>query len=201
MFDSFVIVDAGGRMEEMVVPSQQGLQLSSGFTITRNQTTRFIIDWELNKGLVAPSGRGHSAGSTAWKPRPSLRITDLTFFGSISDVVANTLVDADSCTTNLAEDAGNSIYIYEGADITPDDIFIDDEGIPVNAVGAPLATAQVKMTGNGGYDYLATFLAPGDCTVAFTCQGLDDTPEANEDVVISATANATVVHDEDPSQS
>jgi hypothetical protein len=195
--DSFVIVDAGGGMVELVVPSQRGLQLSSGFTITRNQTTSFIIDWDLNKGLVAPSGQGNSAGSTVWKLRPSLRITDLTSFGSISGVVANTLVDADSCTTNPAEDAGNSIYIYEGADVTPDDIHTDDEGIPINAVGAPLATAQVKMTENGGYDYLATFLAPGDYTVAFTCQGLDDTSEEDDPIVFSATANATVVDDEE----
>jgi hypothetical protein len=44
---------------------------------------------------------------------------------------------------------------------------------------------------------LATFLAPGDYTVAFTYQDLDDTSEAIEDVVFSATANATVVDDEE----
>jgi hypothetical protein len=39
------------------------------------------------------------------------------------------------------------------------------------------------MTENGGYDYLATFLASRDYAVAFTCQGLDDTSEASEDIV------------------
>jgi hypothetical protein len=87
-------------------------------------------------------------------------------------------------------------HIYEGTAITPDNIFIDDEGIPVNAAGAPLATAQANMTETGGYDYLATFLAPRNYTVAFTCQGLDDASAASEDIVFSAAANATVVDDQ-----
>lgn len=181
-FDSYVMTKDLNQQVELTVPSQQGLQLSSGFVITAGQSTNFIIDWDLNKGLVAP------VGQNAWKLRPSLRITDLATFGDISGIVANALIDDAACTTNPEEDAGNTVYIFEGADITPDDIDDTDPD--------PIATAQVIMNENGGYDYIATYIPPGDYTVAFTCQALDDEPETSEDIVFSAMVNATVVDGE-----
>jgi len=50
---------------------------------------------------------------------------------------------------------------------------------------------------NGGYDYLATFLGPEGYTVAFTCQDLDESSEASEDIAFSATANAKVADDDE----
>lgn len=176
-FDSYVMTDLG-EMIELAVVSQQGLQLSSGFTITQNQETSFIIDWDLNMGLTAPVGRD------AWQLRPSLRIVDETAFGEISGTVANALVESDTCDNDLVADTGNAVYIFEGADATPDDI---DE-----ADAEPLVTGEVKQDQNGNYTYMVTFLSPGDYTVAFTCQGLADDPATEDDIAFDAVSNATV---------
>lgn len=194
--DSYVTTDDLGTTEELVVTSQRGLQLSSGFVITAGQGTNFIIDWDLKKGLVAPATERQ-----AWKLRPSLRITDLATFGEISGTVANGLIEDAACSTAPDSDDGNSVYVFEKADATPEDIWIADEEAETQPSDArlamnPIATARVKMNDNGGYDYIVNYLAPGDYTVAFTCQALDDEPNAENDIVFSAVASATVVDDQ-----
>lgn len=175
--DSYVMTDQG-EMVELEVTSQRGLQLVSGFTITQNQDTSFIVDWDLRRGLTAP------ANQDGWKLTPALRIIDSTEFGDIAGTVAEDLVTAGSCTNDLAEDTGNAIYIYEGVDITPDDI---DQG-EID----PVATGAVKQDENGFYTYSITFLSPGDYTVAFTCQALDDDADTDDDIAFDGVANASV---------
>lgn len=181
-FDSYVITKEGA-MVELEVTSQQGLQLSSGFVITENQNTSFIIDWDLNQGLTAPENQD------GWKLRPSLRITDETEYGTISGSVAEGLLTAEGCTSNMAEDTGNNVYIYEGADVTPDDVDLGD--------GNPVATGAVTQDVNGFYTYSVTYLSPGEYTVAVTCQGLDDFPGEENDIAFAATGNATVTDGEE----
>lgn len=176
-FDSYVMTDLG-EMVELEVVSQQGLQLSSGFTITQGQHTSFIIDWDLNKGLTAP------AGMDTWRLRPSLRITDETAFGEISGTVSTALVEAADCDNDLVADTGNAVYVYQNADVVPDDI---DETDP-----EPLVTGEVQQDQNGAYTYMVPYLSPGDYTVAFTCQGLADDPATDDAITFGATANATV---------
>lgn len=183
-FDSYVMTTTG-QMIELEVTSQRGLQLSSGFTVTQNQDSSFIIDWDLAKGLTAPA----NPNQDGWMLRPSLRITDQTQYGSISGQVDETLLTASNCTNDLGADTGNSVYIYEGADVTPDDI---DQG----AVD-PLTTGVVKQDINGFYTYKVTYLSPGDYTVAYTCQASDDDPEVDDPIVFGTPSNATVTDGQD----
>lgn len=174
--DSFVITDTGQQIE-LEVPSG-GLRLVSGFTITQNQETSFIIDWDVRQGLTAP------ANQDSWKLTPALRIIDSTEFGDIAGTVAVGLVEDGSCTNDLAEDTGNAVYIYEGLDVTPNDIDQTDDD--------PVATGGVTQDENGNYTYSVTFLSPGDYTVAFTCQADDDEPDTEDDITFAGSANATV---------
>ncbi|MBD3647561.1 MAG: DUF4382 domain-containing protein [Pseudomonadales bacterium] len=180
--DSYVMTDEG-EMVELEVVSQQGLQLSSGFTITANQHTSFIIDWDLNQGLTAPLNQ------EGWKLRPSLRITDETEYGTIAGTVDEGLLTAEGWTSNMAEDIGNEVYIYEGADVTPDDIDLGE--------GNPVATGDITQDMNGFYTYSVTYLSPGEYTVAVTCQGLDDIPDEENDIAFAGVQNATVVDGEE----
>lgn len=95
---------------------------------------------------------------------------------------------ADTCNNDLAEDIGNKVHVYEGADVTPDDVDGDD--------GDPLAMGQVTQDQNGAYAYSVTFLSPGEYTVAFTCQGLADTPDSDDDIAFTAR-NATLEDDQE----
>ena len=159
-FDSFVDEDSGG-MVELRVPSASGLQLGNGFVVTANQNTSFVIDWDLRLGLNDP------VGSSCYKLKPSLRIIDMTEHGAIAGTVDPSLISDPSCTSDPNTEAGNVVYVYEGAGVVPDDIDdIDPE---------PVTTANVRMDSmTGNYEYVAAFLSPGLYTAAFTCQGQDD---------------------------
>lgn len=181
--DSYVTTVAGGQEElEMEVPSGT-VRLVSGFTITADQATRFIIDWDARSGLVHPPGR------SGYLLRPALRIIDMTAFGTLSGTVAaEYLTDAaNDCAGDAADlDVGNSVYIFTGAGATPDDI---DSAAP------PVATAGVEPDQSGIYRY-RTILSPGEYTVAFTCQGGNDLTGAGaDDDIAFSTAKDIVVED------
>jgi len=83
-------------------------------------------------------------------------------------ITAPMLTSNPACTSDPDTGAGNVVYIYEGADIVPDDI----DGIDPD----PVTTANVRLNADtGNYEYMAAFLSPGEYTAAFTCQGQDDT--------------------------
>jgi hypothetical protein len=144
-----------------------GLKLVSGFTVVAGCEASFVIDWNLREGLV------QAPGQDGYKLQPALRITDLQEYGTIAGTVATALVTAEGCTSDPNTGEGNSVYVFSGAGVTPDDF---DGTAP-----EPLATAEVRLDiGSGNYEYMATFLAPGDYTVAFTCMAGDDAvPDAN----------------------
>ena len=183
VFDSYLVDGSGGQVE-LRVPSgdQQGLRLVSGFTVTANGDSSFVIDWDLRKGLTKPNGQA------GYFLRPALRITDLTTYGSIRGTVADALVMDETCTSLVDEDKGNLVYIYEGANVTPVDIDGTDP--------EPLVTAPVTVDPNaaGAYTYSVQYLSPGNYTLAFTCHGIDDDPAAaNADLVFVQPQTTTVV--------
>ena len=102
--DSYAVQD--GMEVELRIPSgsERGLQLSGGLTVTANQTSSFVIDWDLNKALVDPVGQPDTL-----LLRPSLRIVDETRSGTLTGSVAASLLDATAtgCANDLAADTGN----------------------------------------------------------------------------------------------
>ncbi|HEX7037030.1 MAG TPA: DUF4382 domain-containing protein [Pseudomonadales bacterium] len=184
VFDSYVLDNTGG-MIELRVPSQQGVRLVSGFTVLAGGTTRLMLDWDLRRALTDPTGQ------PGYFLRPALRITDLAEYGAIVGTVADDLLTAPTCDNDLAEDRGNVVYLYEGADVVPVDI---DGGDP-----EPLATGRVAQDAGaaGAYTYRIDFVPPGDYTVAFTCQGLADDPEVADTLAFIGPQTLTVVADEE----
>ena len=190
VFDSYVVEDTGGQIELRVPPDR--LKLGNGFTITANGDSAFVIEWNLRMGLTNP------VGQPGYKLQPSLRITDLTEWGTIAGTVDSNLLPPvnEACTSDENTGDGNVVYIYAGADVIPDDI----DGIDAD----PLTTADVRFNDDSGnYEYMAPFLSPGEYTVAFTCQGADDVvpdpeqPELDVDDELEFTdgINATVSDD------
>ena len=130
------------------------------------------IDWDLRKGLVHPPGLG------GYILKPAFRVIGTEAFGRISGTidVATVMLEANDCNDDSDTDdldVGNSVYIFEGLDIVPDDVDEEDDV-------APFATVDAVLNDDStGYDY-STLLPFGDYTVAFTCQSANDGAETNE---------------------
>lgn len=163
--DSYVIEDDGGQVELRVPPDR--LKLGNHFVITQGGTTSLVIEWNLRMGLSNP------VGQTGYKLQPSLRVTDMTEHGTIAGTVAIDQLPGP-CSSDPNTGEGNVAYVYEGFDITPDDI--DGES------AEPLTTADIRLDPDSGNQaYRIAFLSPGEYTVAFTCQATEDiAPDADQ---------------------
>jgi hypothetical protein len=175
---SYAVLQSGGVEPVSIdVPSGR-LRLVSGLTITANQETSFLIDWNLHKGLVDP------VGQTGLFLRPALRVIDMTQYGTLSGTVAMPLVTAGDCANDLNLDLGNAVYIYAGNGVVPDDFDAADS--------EPVATTAVTQNQQGDYVY-ETLLSPGPYTVTFTCQAMNDLPETSEAIAFVEPTDVTVV--------
>ncbi len=172
--DSYVITNTGGEMDletELRVPSGR-LRLVSGFEVPENQALKLLFDWDMRKGLVYPPGQGQ------YFLKPAFRMLDVTAYGRLEGTIA-----ADTVGTNLdpmtnpcaADDnmditLGNVVYVFAGLGAALDD---------VDGVEDPIATVEATPNVDGSYSY-RTLIAPGNYTVAFTCQAVNDDPETDE---------------------
>lgn len=173
-YDSYVLTKAGGQEPlQLRVPSGS-VRLVDGFDVGPNQAVKFLFDWNLRKALVRPPGQ------PGYFLKPAFRMLDVTELGVLSGTVDMTSVmaakdgmtDPNGCLADDPNDldVGNVVYVFAGSDVTPDDI---------DGVDDPVATADVAQNDSGDYVY-RTVLAPGDYTVAFTCQAGNDNPEVDE---------------------
>jgi hypothetical protein len=181
VYDSYAMTPTG--QIELRVPSgsQNGLKLVSGFTVTENQSTHLVIDWDLRKALSDPIGQ------PGWHLRPALRVTDMALFGTLRGTVAEALVTDASCTNDLAAQTGNAVYIYDGMTDTPGDIG--------DAENDPFTTATVTQDGAGAYTYEVNFLSVGEYTAAFTCQANDDVSDMDNDDIVFTAPQPFVIED------
>lgn len=182
VFDSFAMKSTGEEIE-LRVPggSQSGLKLVSGFTVTEDQPTHLVIDWDLRKALSDPLGQ------PGYHLRPALRVTDMALFGTLSGTVADSLVTADNCTNDLVAQTGNAVYVYSGTTVTPGDIG--------DAENDPFTTATVTRDGAGAYTYEINFLSVGDYTAAFTCQADDDVSDIDDDDIVFTALQPFAIDD------
>jgi len=182
VFDSYAIKSTGEEIE-LRVPSgsQNGLKLVGGFTVTENQSTHLVIDWDLRKALSDPLGQ------PGYHLRPALRVTDLAQFGTLSGTVAEALVTDANCTNDLVAQTGNAVYIYNGMTDTPGDIG--------DAENDPFTTATVTQDGAGAYTYEINFLSVGEYTAAFTCQANDDVSDMDDNDIVFSPLQPFVIED------
>lgn len=158
----------------LFVPSgaQTGLKLVSGFTIAQGGDNNFTIDFDVRKSIVNPQG-----GQADYYLKPALRLIDNLKVGSITGQVDYATLkqirgtdDTDNSKTDCSYEG--SAYIYQGADVTPTDLNVNEEG-------GPLMVVPVKANEDStSYVYTAAFLTEGDYTVSYSCQ-LDDNEETD----------------------
>ncbi|BES69816.1 DUF4382 domain-containing protein [Marinobacter nanhaiticus D15-8W] len=152
----YVVGEDGGRYS-LAIPSgaQSGLQVNAGFSIDEDDEIELTLDFDVRKSVV-------NANSTLanYLLRPVLRLVINDEVGSIAGTVDESTVIAVECDN--AQDYAGLVYVYEGVDISPDDLGSGTE--PVVAV--PVVTDEEDP---GTYRYEASLLSEGNYTVSYSC--------------------------------
>jgi len=182
VFDSYAMLNDGSQVE-LRIPSgsQTGLKLVSGFTVTANQSTNIMLDWDLRQALTDPRGQ------PGMHLRPALRVTDMAVFGTLTGTVEGSLVTDETCTNGDLHDMGNAVYLYEGAVTDP----LDIRGADTD----PAVTATVSKNADEIYEFSVSYLSVGSYTAAFTCQAGDDVSDADNEIAFSAIMTDVVIAD------
>lgn len=169
VMDSYI--EVSGSQFELRIPSgsQSGLKLNTNFTVLAGTGGNFTIDFDLRKSIIL--------ANNTYRLRPTLRLIDNSVASSISGRVDATLIS--TACVDSAEYAG-AVYVFEGADVSPDDI--DDTD------AEPLSSAAVSLNSEtNDYSYTAAFLPSGTFTLSYTCDS--DDPEVDDQLTFTGTAN------------
>lgn len=181
VYDSYIQID--GSQYELRVPSgsESGLKLNGGFVVPQGGVASYTLDFDLRKSVVEPIGQ------PGYFLKPVIRMVNNAQVGLLTGMVDAALL-ASACTG----DATGAVYLYQGADVVPDDV----DGVQPD----PLASGAVTLQGDGTYRYTIAFLSPGSYMVAWTCDAADDQPESSEDLAFSPAANVSIVTGETTEQ-
>ncbi len=183
---SSYVVDGSGT-HNITIPSgaETGLKLVRGFTMPAGGRADFTIDFMLGQSIIAPPGQ-----SPDYKMKPVLRMTNNVDVGTLQGTISSmTLAGVAGCTGKVPR-----VYLYEGASVTPDDIYNPTDGSQDTAPDVePLVTAIAVSDGAGGFGYQVDYLQTGTYTAAFTCD--DDDPLVDEDEAPATPLTFTVYPD------
>lgn len=183
------VVDSSSNQYPLYVPGQQNapagksrfVQLVSGFNVPAGGKANFTIDTDLRRAIVHPSGANY------YLIRPAMRLLDDSQVGTISGTVADSL----TCADGNGGFTGDDVYLYTGSNATPGDVYVDDNGEPLDDTN-PVTTAGITQQSNGSFTYKIAYVAPGDYTVAFTCDGATDDPSTKDSLNFTSRTNVTV---------
>ena len=181
VFDSYAILSDTQEQVELRVPSgsQSGLKLVSGFTVTADQSTNIVVDWDLRMALTAPQGQ------PGLFLRPALRVTDMSSYGTLEGTVDSALVEDADCNNDLVAGTGNAVYLYPGEVLDP----LDIRGAETD----PVVTATVSKDSEEVYRYSVTYLSAGEYTAAFTCDAALDEPDTEDEIVLAPVLTGIVI--------
>ncbi|MDX1634429.1 MAG: DUF4382 domain-containing protein [Marinobacter sp.] len=162
---------------------QTGLKLQGGFVIPAGGSSDFTIDFDVKKSIINAGGNA-PAGRDKYILKPAHRLIDNVEAGSIvGEVDVINLEQQLGCDVN--DSYFGSVYVYEGADVTPTDLNVNVED------SGPLVAVTVDNEDQASlYSYKAAFLPAGDYTISYTCQPDDN--ETTESLTFTGTQNVTV---------
>ena len=168
----YIVLD-DGTTHDLTIPgaANTGLKLVSGFSVESDGENQILIDFDLRKSV-------HKAGPN-YRLKPALRLLKI-------DNTAKQRLRGEWLAEAMGQCESPMAYIYEGADVVPDDIGGSGE--------QPLITTAFVADEDGTKStYRVDYIAYGDYTVAFTCNGESDSAESDDDLVFVQSSNVTVV--------
>ena len=153
------VEESSGGMEPLQIPggSGAGLTILKDFTITEQQASSLIIDFDLRRSVRSPGNSGR------YQFFAVMNLISAASAGNVSGTVDPALLTAGSCSDALV-DTYNAVYVYSGHNVTPDDIDQANNNVE------PFATTTINYDmATDKYIYTAAFLPAGDYTIAVTC--------------------------------
>lgn len=124
---------------------------------------------------------------------PVLRAARDTKAATVSGTVKTSLVTASSCRDGRSNGVGVAVYAFRGRDIEPDD--------RNGAEPDPIASSPVLQNGSGNWNYTLGVLAPGDYTLALTCDGDREDALSDDDLDFdNSTHNLSLDEGDDQDQ-
>jgi hypothetical protein len=166
----------GDALKLLKVPSGE-LKLG-GFTVESGGVQVFIIEFNLHKAMTYNPGPDRYI----LKPR-GVRVVDVETAASISGEVDSALFngnDTSPCNEKVDFNVGNVIYLYQGHGLDvvnlADNFDSDVDGSAADTAIAPYAS-EIIVEEDGTYTYEIAYLAPGNYTLAFTCEAEEDDSE------------------------
>ena len=179
---SSYIIDSLGTQHDLRIPSgaETGLKLIQGFTMPAGGIANFTVDFVLSKSVIAPPGQAPD-----FMLKPVLRLVDNAQVGTITGTIQTAALGPPqtACGTRAPV-----VYVYAGAAVTPDDIYVPDSG-PAPAV-QPLVTATAALDASSLYSFTIAFMPAGTYTVAFSCDA--DDPAIHETALTPPTIHFTI---------
>lgn len=162
------IVLDDGTVHALKIPSgaQTGLKINGGLSVTAGTENHVVIDFDLRKSV-------HKAGNK-YLLRPTLKLVRLDDDSDDNSLSGSWLVE------NVPADcAGPFAYVYTADSDEP----FDDHG---SGNREPAASVEMTMNESGtGYMWMISYLEAGDYDIVYTCDGLADSPDTDDDIDLS----------------
>lgn len=179
-FANSIELKAGG-VHNLRIPSggTSGLKIKGDFTVSNTRPTALILDVDLRQSIKM-------AGPN-YIMNPVLRLVSADNFGHIRGEIDPALLTAPSCSDPMV-DTFNSVYVYNGHNVSPDDINQQS-----NKNTDPMTTGKIAYdTAAAKYIYEAAFLPAGKYTIAFTCNSDQDDLDQDDDLKFFGIQNVDV---------
>lgn len=184
--DASYVEEEGGARKPLKVPSGE-LKLG-GFEVLDEGVQTFVLEFNLPRAMTYNPGPDRYI----LKPR-GVRIVDVARAALLAGVVDDDLFDSEPpCDGKIDAALGNAVYLYDGHGLDHGalgDAF--DPEIDTDAAAAWIEPVASEPVGEDGA-YLFAYLPPGDYTLAFSCDALDDDADIDDGIVIPAPAGQVV---------
>ncbi|ORE89186.1 lipoprotein [Oceanococcus atlanticus] len=175
--DSRLILDDNSEVS-LVLRSGSSLTAQSNFSVNEDDDTNVTLHVDLRSSLLVDA---NSAGDRIIAPR--MRMIENSAAGSIAGNVDDQVLTDGGCDSDNQPDLGRVMYVFSGANISPEEI---DGSVP-----DPITTALINRDAVNA-DYVAAFLPAGDYTLALTCSADLDDPLRFDGILFVTTRNASV---------
>ncbi|HSW11327.1 MAG TPA: DUF4382 domain-containing protein [Solimonas sp.] len=180
---SYLSRNDGGEVP-VEVP-EDGDFASADLSIGDEDEAGLLLDLELRLSLDDESDT-----SGSYRLTPVLRAMEADSTGTVAGVVADSLVEDDSCRGDRALLRGVAVYAWAGHGATPVDYARDD-----SLRSQPLSVAAVYDDGDQ-YRYRFSYLPEGSYTLALTCDADAERPASADELGFIRRRNVTAAQGE-----